>query len=97
MLRFLVCLNLISHPIILFGASLQEEILKNEAAVSKILGEKRFRKVVEKAKSGGIDRISQLLSIEGVGVKTMIKLSAILGVRFSHHINIDTCVKERIC
>lgn len=77
--------------------SFQEELSKKKMEVIQAIGKRKVLIIEKTAEKKEIYRITQLLTIPGIGKTTVIKLSKILGMRFEYEISRDTCYRRRIC
>lgn len=80
-----------------FAESFQWELAKKRQVVLETLGEKKLIHIEEMAAHTEIYRITQLLTIPGIGRTTVLKLGEILGYRFSYGLSTDACIKQKYC
>ncbi len=77
--------------------SFQKEFWENRHELRLAIGESRFRDIEKMAASTEIYRVTQLLTIHGIGEKTVAKIATVLGLWFSYGASFDICVGKRMC
>jgi hypothetical protein len=82
---------------VLYGESLQWKLNTNKDEIKRIMSQSKIVKIEAIAKKHEICRITQLLNIPGIGKKTVLRLSLIVGVRFCRSISSDKCYEAKIC
>jgi hypothetical protein len=80
-----------------FGESFAWELAQKRADVKVAIGENKLHAIEMATSEIEVYRITQLLTIEGMGKKTLIKLSKILGTRFGYRDIMQNCYKNKIC
>lgn len=81
----------------LISESFQWELSRKRAEVRSVIGEKKLAVIERAMNQTDIYRITQLLLVDGVGEKTVIKLEKILGTRFYYNSDVQHCRKNKIC
>jgi hypothetical protein len=88
----LCCFSLVA-----IAESFQWELSQKRNQVERAIGKKKLLIIEEATKRKEIYRITQLLTIDFVGEKTVLKLSSILGDRFSYEVINENCYINKYC
>jgi hypothetical protein len=78
-------------PLVSFQQSFPTELAQKREYVLVSIGKKKLQAIERAINEIEIKRITQLLTIDGLGKKTVIKLDQILGTRFGYDFEQETC------
>lgn len=71
--------------------------MEKRALILDAVGARRLALIEDFGRSREIYRITQLLTISGIGDKTVSRLGDMLGYWFFYAPTIDTCMKTKAC